>query len=197
MLCHEPARSVRLLRFASPEGFHSRRPLFETSIRHRVCRMAVPLKNASWGRQRSVKIAWVTPLPADRAAPARCWLVSTSSGFFRTSMRELIKEGISTMPKSDAVQNQGDGSAVQPSSASSVNAGDTRLRRRLSRIFQRDSGLSGFFRERALGPGTPGSSHRRSCQSPRIQRRRRLTSALYRDGYSSSNCTSLISPERA
>ena len=64
-----------------------------------------------------MKIAWVTPLPADRAAPARCCPGVTSSGFLRISMREAIKEGISMIAMIDAVQNQGDGSAVQPSSS--------------------------------------------------------------------------------
>ena len=43
--------------------------------------------------------------------------------------------------------------AVQPSSSRSVNAGGTRLRRRLSKIFHRDSPESGFLRRRAAGPG--------------------------------------------
>ena len=49
------------------------------------------------------------------------------------------------MPITDRVQNQADDSTVQPSSSRSVNAADVRLRRRLSKIFQRDSIESGFF----------------------------------------------------
>ena len=50
----------------------------------------------------------------------------------------------------DAVQNQGDGKAIQPARARSVKAGDTSDRLRLSRIFQRDSRVSGFFRFKSL-----------------------------------------------
>jgi hypothetical protein len=53
-------------------------------------------------------------------------------------MRLLIKEGISTIPMTDAVQNQGDDRMVQPSRRRKINAGGVRLRRRLSKIFQRD-----------------------------------------------------------
>ena len=49
------------------------------------------------------------------------------------------------IPITDKVQNQGGGKTVQPSSNSSVNAAGTRLRRRLSKIFHRDSTESGFF----------------------------------------------------
>jgi len=55
--------------------------------------------------------------------------------------------------------------------------GRTRLRRRLSKSFHCDSADSGFFNRRLPGPGTRESSHPASCQSPRIQRCRRLMSA--------------------
>ena len=101
------------------------------------------------------------------------------------------------MPITVRVQNHSGDKAVQPSSNSSVKAEGTRLRRRLSKSFHSESAESGFFWRCPLEPGTRGSSHGTSCQSPRIQRWRRLTSALYRDGYSSYNCTSLNSPDRA
>ena len=82
------------------------------------------------------------------------------------------------VPITAKVQNQAGDKTVQPSSNSRVNAGGTRLRRRLSKIFHRDSPESGFFRRLPSRPGTPGSSQRAICQSPRIQRCRRLTSAL-------------------
>ena len=50
------------------------------------------------------------------------------------------------------------------------------LRFGIAKIFQRDRGDNGL-RRRASGVGTRGPSHGSSCQSPRIQRRRRLTSA--------------------
>ncbi len=49
------------------------------------------------------------------------------------------------IPITAKVQNQADDKTVQPSSNRSVNAAGTRLRRRLSKIFQRDSPESGFF----------------------------------------------------
>ena len=59
-----------------------------------------------------------------------------------------------------------------------MGAAAVRLRLRLSAIFQRDRSESGFGRGRPSGPGTPGSSQRAICQSPRVQRCLRLTSAL-------------------
>src|SRR5208283_5687062 len=100
-----------------------------------------------------MKTAWVIPLSTDRATSARCCPASTSPGFPTRSMKDAIREGIRTIAMIDAVQNQGDGKAIQPARAKSVNAGGTSERLRLSRIFQRDSGVSGFFRKRALGPG--------------------------------------------
>ena len=49
------------------------------------------------------------------------------------------------IPSTDKVQNQADGNTVQPSSNRSVKAAGTRLRRRLSKIFHRESIESGFF----------------------------------------------------
>ena len=57
------------------------------------------------------------------------------------------------MPITARVQNQADGNTVQPSSSRSVSAAAVRLRRRLSKIFQRDSSESGFFCRRAIGAG--------------------------------------------
>ena len=74
------------------------------------------------------------------------------------------------MPSTARVQNPADENTVQPSSRSSVIATGTRLRRRLSNSFQRDSAESGLLRVRPSGPGAHGSSQPASCQSPRIQR---------------------------
>ena len=74
------------------------------------------------------------------------------------------------MPIAATVQNPADGNTAQPSSSSRVIAAAIRLRRRLSRIFQRESSESGFFCRRALGMGISGNNQRAICQSPRIQR---------------------------
>ena len=47
MVRHEPARSVRLLRSESPDGFHSSSRLCVISIRQAVRTIASRLKNAS------------------------------------------------------------------------------------------------------------------------------------------------------
>ena len=67
--------------------------------------------------------------------------------------------------------------------ASSV--GVTRLRRRLSRIFQRPISGSGL-RLRPWRDGTNGNSQNRICQSPRIQRCWRRACVRTLDGYSST-----------
>ena len=54
----------------------------------------------------------------------------------------------------------------------------TRLRRRLSRTFQRDSHERELATLRPPGPGTERANHPAICQSPRIHRERRLVSAV-------------------
>ena len=58
---------------------------------------------------------------------------------------QAINEGIRMIPITDKTQNPGDGKTVQPSSNSTTNAGGTRLRRRLSKIFHAERALIGFF----------------------------------------------------
>ena len=69
-----------------------------------------------------------------------------------------------------SVQSQGEpGRTVQPRASSKTRAGGTRLRRRLSRIFQRSMVGKGFG---ACPPavGTRRPIQGRICQSPRTQR---------------------------
>ena len=58
----------------------------------------------------------------------------------------------------------------QPSSSMIVSESGTRLRRRLSRSFQRESTVRGLGSRFPLKARTRRLSHGRSCQSPRIQR---------------------------
>jgi len=81
------------------------------------------------------------------------------------------------MPSTTTVQNAADENTVQPSNSSSVRAAGTKLRRRLSNSFQRDRADIRFLRYLPSTPGAQGSNQTASCQSPRIQRWRRLTSA--------------------
>ena len=76
------------------------------------------------------------------------------------------------------------GDRNQDTSSTTNIAIGTRLRRKLSKIFQRDKleiGLRRVFSR----PRTHGSTHPAICQSPRIQRCRRAISPLYREGCSS------------
>ncbi len=78
--------------------------------------------------------------------------------------------GISAAASATSVQiHAGAGSTVQASSSAASVAGAIRLRRRLSKSFQRE--MSGS-RLRSSPPriGTTGKSHHSSCQSPRTQR---------------------------
>ena len=73
-------------------------------------------------------------------------------------------------PIAAIVQNQrAPGSTVHPATSKSSSVGDTRLRRRLSKIFQRPMSGTGF-RLRPRCDGTNGNSQKRICQSPRTQR---------------------------
>ena len=80
-------------------------------------------------------------------------------------------------PRAIAVHAAGrPGHTVQPATRKASSAGGTRLRRRLSRIFQR---LISGSRLRAMpcASGTNGNNQSRICQSPRTQRRCRRTCA--------------------
>ena len=70
-----------------------------------------------------------------------------------------------------AVQSAGDpGMNVQAPASSRTSAGGTRLRRRLSRIFQRAIAGRVLGIDRPLPSATSGQIHRAICQSPRTQR---------------------------
>ena len=113
-----------------------------------------------------------------RATAARCWLHKMSLGRRKASKSDVRMDGAVRMATTVKVHSQGCDRRHQASSKSVVAAAGTKLRRRLSKIFQRDSADRGLRSERPAKPGTRGKSQRRICQSPRIQRRRRLTSEL-------------------
>ena len=88
------------------------------------------------------------------------------------------------------------GASSQPSTRKLNNSTGVRLRRRLSRIFHRDSPESGLAAlPRSVGTRLPNQEA--ICQSPRIQRWRRLMSASSREGTPSNSSTSLTRPLRA
>jgi hypothetical protein len=78
-----------------------------------------------------------------------------------------------TVPRSRRARAASSGAAnrqpVHPARRKASCASSSCWRRRLSRIFQRDSSAS-RFRSRPWMPGTQGVNHCSSCQSPRIQR---------------------------
>ncbi|MEI8003107.1 MAG: hypothetical protein WCG94_02105, partial [Methanothrix sp.] len=76
--------------------------------------------------------------------------------------------GARTAPTTTAVQNLGCSSSNHANDNSKIWAGFTRLRRRLSRIFHRDSPEIGLSMTRPPGPGTRMSSQLAICQSPLI-----------------------------
>ena len=73
-------------------------------------------------------------------------------------------------PARASVKAEARGATYQPTSVNSTSAAGTRLRRRLSKIFQRDSPESGFRSLRPSAAGTRGKSQLTICQSPRIHR---------------------------
>ena len=79
--------------------------------------------------------------------------------FFNTSRAEVIAEGISIIPITDSVQNNGEDRHNHPKSSKSVNAGAIKLRLRLSSIFHRERNERGFFSDEPSGAGTRGITH--------------------------------------
>ena len=100
-----------------------------------------------------------------------------SSDFAPSSRRADSKVGSSNTMATLTVQPTGVRSKAQPATNRSTSAAATKLRRRLSNIFQRDKADKGLRSRRSPCRGTQGISQGNSCQSPRIQRWRRLTSA--------------------
>ncbi|MEA3220197.1 MAG: hypothetical protein OZX49_01298 [Immundisolibacter sp.] len=165
-------------RSTSLDGFHSSSRRRVTSIRHSVRAMASRLNAASYGRQASSNATCARRRAADRPTAARCCRHRTSSGLRHRSSSVAHSVGSARMAITARLQKPGDPSA-QPGNSSSVRAAGTRLRRRLSSSFHCDSADSGLRSRGAPGgPGTRRRNQPASCQSPRIQRRRRLTSRL-------------------
>jgi hypothetical protein len=159
------------------DGFHSSRRWCVNRTRKDVRRTASRLKNSSWGRQVTVSAVCANCRPADCTATATCWRMGMSLGLrnrFRLAVMTGTRNKIARIAR---VQAPNDGISVQPSENNTTRPVGTRLRRKLSRIFHCDRKERGFFSFSPPGPGTRGSNHDAICQSPRIQRWRRLTSA--------------------
>ncbi len=107
----------------------------------------------------------------------RAWTDSEISGGDPRVMdaRKCSSGGTSASMAMATTASAGTPSHAATASSTSSPAG-TMLRRRLSKIFQRERSDNGFGR-RPTGPGTRGNSQAAICQSPRIHRCRRATSA--------------------
>src|SRR5882724_4966162 len=88
------------------------------------------------------------------------------------------------------IQNDGDGDSAHPNNNINKSEIGTRLRRRLSNIFQRDKADMGFFTSFFCAPGANGKNQLAICQSPLIHRCLLFISTSYLEGYSSYSCTS-------
>ena len=140
-------------------------------IRQSVTAIAWSDRNDSCSRYtmaRSQRPAWSlnrakTPCAAPRRRP-RARLPTRSTNSWPAGVKNTRK-----------VQNQAaPGSISHPVTAKRSVVGETRLRRKLSMIFQRSIAVSGFVPLLPSNFGTICASHGKSCQSPRIQRCSRL-----------------------
>jgi hypothetical protein len=82
------------------------------------------------------------------------WNNKTSAGFRQISHTKLITDVSVIIPAIARNQNHGELEITNPNNKRNVRAEGTRLRRRLSNIFQRDKVERGFFCECLSGPGT-------------------------------------------
>ena len=159
------------------EGVHSSRRRRETYWRQSVRPIASSASTASNGRHARPNSACPRRLPAVRSAKTRCWRHDAAGALRAAASSVSTSTGTKISSSRNAVHQRGSGSTVQPSTNNANSAGATRLRRRLSKIFQRDSGVIGFASPPPPGRGTRNQSQRAICQSPRIQRWRRFMSA--------------------
>ncbi len=161
----------------SLDGSHSSRCRCVTRTRNTVDMMVTKLVKASYGRQTIVNNACTMRLSRERAEPAMCGITGISRGLRKKSSREIISGGTSTIPETARVHKNGFGRVIHPKMKRNTRDGDIRLRLRLSNIFHFDRMDSVFLHDRPSNAGTVGKNQRAICQSPRIHRRRRLTSA--------------------
>ena len=154
--------------------------------------------------RRSPGLRWPPHLPRTRG-PARP--ASDRCAIRRTAEIVSRINGNSGTAMPSAVQNPArPGNTVQPSTNSATRAAGIRLRRKLSKTFQRSTSER-TLRRRSTWPepggvsggaaGVVRNSHGSNCQSPRTQRCSRLANELYRAGKSSMTSISLTSAQRA
>ena len=153
-------RSPRSRRL-SLDALHSSRRRRVTSMRHSGAHDRVQAEVGLVGQagQREGRLREVRrqrsagPRPG-AAAEHLPWACATAPA------AQAISAGNQHDAETARVQNQGGGSSVQPAGTAASAPTGTRLRRRLSKIFQRDSALIGFLRAPPRPPAPSGSSQR-------------------------------------
>src|SRR4030095_14680330 len=104
----------------------------------------------------------------ERSENAKCWTKITSDGL-RNNCHVKFVTGISnTIANTVKLQKTGLPKTIQPIKSIASNAMGTRLLRRLSKIFQRESAERGFLWILRSEPGTNGVHQLAICQSPLI-----------------------------
>ena len=194
---HERRQDVARPRPAGPEAeavvlFDGRRhPLEEPVVRTRIRQTdragsrrarATPRKEgrrAAPGRARCP--AGTRPPPPDRPDARR-----GLAGLVRNGVRPARRAGRTATANASRVHDQaGTGASSHPAASSRTSVGACRLRRRLSRIFQRSRSPSGFGPRAPPASGTRRRTQAAICQSPRTQRCSRTYQVFGVPGYSS------------
>src|SRR5664279_5120219 len=157
---------------------HANGSLWVKNIRPSLRTIASRQKKASYGKKVRLSATWARFLAIDLPAEFRCWSMGILADLFRILRKLAITGNTRTDPMTTKVQNSGCSSINQARNNRKIWAGGTRLRRRLSRIFQRDSPEIGLSNTIPPGPGTRVRSQLAICQSPLIHLCLRLTSEV-------------------
>src|SRR4030095_1090814 len=120
----------------------------------------------------------------------------TSEGLRNNCQVKFVTGSSNTIANTVKLQKTGFPKTSQPTKSIESKARGTRLLRRLSKIFHRESVDSGFLWILRSEPGTKGVHQLAICQSPLIHRCLRCISVRYDEGYSSYSCTSVTNPDR-
>ena len=178
-----PAMLASPLRSESLAVFHSSNLRFVHPMRTHVRTVASTATQASYGRLTNTSIPRASGWPNAPSVARQCMLQGRSTGLRSHPVIASHRVGRNTTPARNAsmIAAAPVDRAHEPSTTASI-AGGTRLRRRLSKIFQRDKADIGLGPTCPERPLTDGSSQRAICQSPRIHRCLRPMSATYREG---------------
>ncbi|MNF76206.1 hypothetical protein D3C84_583130 [compost metagenome] len=173
-----PARSLPLERSTSREGCHCSRRRLLISMRHSERPIASKLSNASEGNQTIDNSARMKCWPEVCKAAVRCCPNGISAAFCTSASTDCSTGCRQTSITTANVQEAASFVPSQPHASIARKAPGSRLRRRLSKIFQRARLLRRLAANPPWGFGAHGRAQYSTCQSPRIQRWRRLASAL-------------------